>query len=199
MRKKLLIKWPTLLALRPRLTGQALPTKNGDARSVSGPTASWITFDSNERLFPSPCEPLWSFPWPAREGHPLLQLSCQRVVDSHTFQLAVVTPLYVDIKVHAESCVQAFLHGWPITRAVFCWRHLWDGAQHMLSKISWKVSPIAPSSLVTYLLRLMPPQSAISNRCQPSPKGKVRYTVPSFRRCHANPSRLNCLATAQSW
>ena len=110
--------------------------------------------------------------WPQLEFLALLEKDshscscpyCQRAVDARSVSGPTVTPLYVAINVHAESCVKAFLHGWPITRAVVCWRHFWDGAQHMLLKLSWKVIPNTPSSLVTYLLRLVPRRSAIPNQ-----------------------------------
>jgi hypothetical protein len=99
-----------------------------------------------------------------KDSHSCSFPHCQRAVDATSASGPTVTSIYVAINVNAESCIKAYLHGWPITRAVFCWRHFWDGAQHMLSKLSWKVIPNTPSSLVMYLLRLVPPRSAIPNQ-----------------------------------
>ena len=101
--------------------------------------------------------------------------SCQRAVDSHTFQLAAMTSLYVAIKVHAESCghdsqrkklkLSSMV---DLSRGLFSAEDICEMERNMLSTLSWKVNPTTPSSLVSYLLRLMPPQSAIPNRCRPN-------------------------------
>ena len=153
--------------LRPQLRDPLPSSKNGDARSVSGPTALWITFELNEMLFPScPCTILWLVPWPPREGRPLFSCpSCQRVIDSHTFQLARWLPwplsTYLVIKVHAESYghdsqrkklkLSSMLV--DLSRGLFSAKDICEMECNMLSTLSWRqVNPITPSSLAASLL-----------------------------------------------
>ena len=99
--------------------------------------------------------------------------SCQRAVDSHTFQLAAMTSLYVAIKVHAESCIHDSTRKKlklssmvDLSRGQFSREDICAMELSMLSSLSWKVNPITPSNLVSYLLRLMPPQSDIPLVCR---------------------------------
>ena len=95
--------------------------------------------------------------------------SRQRAVGRHTFQLASMTSLYVAIKVHAESCEKLRLSSMvDLSRGLFSAEDICEMERNMLSTLSWKVNPTAPSSLVMYLLRLMPPQSAIPSCCRPN-------------------------------
>ena len=59
LRRRLPRYWYSPALRGPRLTELRLPTKNGNTKSVSGPIASWITFESDKRLFHLH-EPLWS-------------------------------------------------------------------------------------------------------------------------------------------
>ena len=99
--------------------------------------------------------------------------SCQRAVDSHTFQLAAMTSLYVAIKVHAESCIHdssrkklKLSSMVDLSRGQFSREDICAMELNMLSSLSWKVNPVTPSNLVSYLLRLMPSQSDIPLACR---------------------------------
>ena len=99
--------------------------------------------------------------------------SCQRAVDSHTFQLAAMTSLYVAIKVHAESCIHdssrkklKLSSMVDLSRGQFSREDICAMELNMLSSLSWKVNPITPSNLASYLLRLMPSQSDIPLACR---------------------------------
>jgi hypothetical protein len=96
--------------------------------------------------------------------------SCQRAVDSRTFQLAAMTSLYMAVKLHAESACSASRKKpklssiVELSRGQFSASDICQMERDILSTLSWKVNPTTSSSLVSYLLRLMPPHSSIASR-----------------------------------
>mmetsp|Transcript_8548 Transcript_8548/g.14203 ORF Transcript_8548/g.14203 Transcript_8548/m.14203 type:complete len:359 (+) Transcript_8548:47-1123(+) len=99
--------------------------------------------------------------------------SCQRAVDSRTFQLSAMTALYMGIKIHAESSghdsqrkrlrLSSMV---DLSRGQFSAEDICKMERDMLAGLSWRVNPITPSNIVAYLLRLMPPHSQIPRQCQ---------------------------------
>lgn len=99
--------------------------------------------------------------------------ACQRAVDSRTFQLAAMTSLYVAIKLHAESNCQELPKKKlrlssvvELSRGQFTAEDICQMERDMLATLQWKVNPTTPSTIVTYLLRLMPPHEAVPSRCK---------------------------------
>jgi hypothetical protein len=101
--------------------------------------------------------------------------SCQRAVDSRTFQLSAMTALYMGIKIHAESSggdsqrkrlrLTSMV---DLSRGQFSAEDICQMERDMLAGLSWRVNPTTPSNVVAYLLRLMPPNSNIPKHCQPN-------------------------------
>lgn len=99
--------------------------------------------------------------------------SCQRAVDSRTFQLGAMTALYMGIKIHAESSghdsqrkrlrLSSMV---DLSRGQFSAEDICQMERDMLKGLSWRVNPTTPSMVVSYLLRLMPPHTHIPRECQ---------------------------------
>lgn len=107
--------------------------------------------------------------------------SCQRAVDSQTFQLAAMTSLYLAIKLHAESCGPESLDSEErrprrkklkltsfvdLSRGQFSAEDICSMERRMLATLNWKVHPTTPSSVVSFLLRLMPSHTAVPYVCR---------------------------------
>ena len=95
--------------------------------------------------------------------------SCQRSVDSRTFQLAAMTSLYLSIKVHGEvvSCSEddsymprrmkmKLVSFVDLSRGQFSEEDLCAMERKILVTLGWKVNPTTSSVVISHLLQLMP-------------------------------------------
>jgi Cyclin, N-terminal domain len=105
--------------------------------------------------------------------------SCQRAVDSSTFQLGAMTALYLAIKLHAETAedvphldekprrMKLRLHSFvELSRGQFSCEDIRSMERTMLTSLQWRVNPPTPMAVVSYLLRLMPKRSCIPLKCR---------------------------------
>lgn len=105
--------------------------------------------------------------------------SCQRAVDSSTFQLGAMTALYLAIKLHAETAedvphldekprrMKLRLHSFvELSRGQFSSEDIRSMERTMLTSLRWRVNPPTPMAVVSYLLRLMPKRSCIPLNCR---------------------------------
>lgn len=103
--------------------------------------------------------------------------SCQRAVDSSTFQLGAMTALYLAIKLHADPeddpveektnkrklRLFAFVE---LSRGQFTAEDIISMERKMLDTLQWRVNPPTPMTVVSHLLRLMPKRSLIPFHCR---------------------------------
>jgi Cyclin, N-terminal domain/Cyclin, C-terminal domain len=105
----------------------------------------------------------------------------QTHIDSHAFQLAAVSALYLTMKVHAMDD-GAISKNTPtiargrrkmrlssmveLSRGQFTADDICCMEGQILATLSWKVNPITTSNFVDNFLRLMPPHSMVSVDCQ---------------------------------
>jgi hypothetical protein len=105
--------------------------------------------------------------------------SCQRAVDSSTFQLGAMTALYLAIKLHAETAedvphldekprrMKLRLHSFvELSRGQFSSEDIHSMERTMLASLQWRVNPPTPMTVLSYLLRLMPQRSSIPFPCR---------------------------------
>jgi lipoyl(octanoyl) transferase len=105
--------------------------------------------------------------------------SCQRAVDSSTFQLGAMTALYLAMKLHAETAedvphldekpkrMKLRLHSFvDLSRGQFSSEDIRSMERTMLTSLQWRVNPPTPMTVVSYLLRFMPKRSCIPFHCQ---------------------------------
>ena len=103
--------------------------------------------------------------------------SCQRAVDSSTFQLGAMTALYLAIKLHAEAGedpldekprkLKLRLHSFvELSRGQFTAEDICTMELKMLGTLKWRINPPTPMTFVSYLLRLMPKRSCIPFHCR---------------------------------
>ena len=96
--------------------------------------------------------------------------SCQRSVDSRTFQLTAMTSLYLAMKLNSDNgsddCSSpsrrlrlfSFVE---LSRGQFCAEDISEMEKTILKELRWKVHPPTPMTFISYLLRLMPPHSTM--------------------------------------
>lgn len=104
--------------------------------------------------------------------------SCQRALNSSTFQLGAMTALYLAIKLHAEPGEDpleektkdrrklrlfSFVE---LSRGQFTAEDICSMERKMLETLQWRINPPTPMTVVSYLLRLMPKRSAIPFHCR---------------------------------
>jgi hypothetical protein len=105
--------------------------------------------------------------------------SCQRALDSSTFQLGAMTALYLAIKLHAETAedvphldekprrMKLRLHSFvELSRGQFSSTDICSMERTMLASLQWRVNPPTPMTVVSYLLRLMPKRSSFPFHCR---------------------------------
>jgi len=103
--------------------------------------------------------------------------SCQRALNSSTFQLGAMTALYLAIKLHAEPGddpleekttrrklrLFSFVE---LSRGQFTADDICSMERKILDTLQWKINPPTPMTVVSYLLRLMPKRSSIPFHCR---------------------------------
>jgi len=98
--------------------------------------------------------------------------TCQRSINSRTFQLAAMTSLYMAIKLHAKSSstnsrtrkrlkLSSFV---DLSRGQFRPADITAMETEILTKLQWKVNPTTATTLVSFFLRLLPPYSMVPYR-----------------------------------
>ena len=95
--------------------------------------------------------------------------SCQRSIDSRCFQLTAMTSLYLAMKVYSDNSDEAMspyrrlrLTSFvELSRGQFCAADITAMEEAILKELKWKVHPPTPMTAVSYLLRLMPPQTCV--------------------------------------
>lgn len=95
--------------------------------------------------------------------------SCQRNIDSRSFQLTAMTALYLAMKVYSDNSDEAvspyrrlrLTSFVELSRGQFCAEDITTMEAAMLKQLEWKVHPPTPMTAVSYLLRLMPPHTCV--------------------------------------
>jgi hypothetical protein len=102
--------------------------------------------------------------------------SCQRSIDSRTFQLTAMTSLYLAMKMYSDNSDE---HASPnrrmrltsfveLSRGQFCAEDIAQMEATILQELRWKVHPPTPMTAVSYLLRLMPSHASVPCSCRKS-------------------------------
>lgn len=102
--------------------------------------------------------------------------SCQRSVDSRSFQLTAMTSLYLAMKIYSDNSdeysspyrklrLSSFVE---LSRGQFTAEDITHMEQVILRELQWKVHPPTPMTSVSYLLRLMPPTTYVPYGSQKS-------------------------------
>lgn len=102
--------------------------------------------------------------------------SCQRSIDSRTFQLTAMTSLYLAMKMYSDNSdehvspyrrlrLTSFVE---LSRGQFCAEDICRMEGTILQELRWKVHPPTPMTTVSYLLRLMPSVTTIPFSCRKS-------------------------------
>jgi len=98
--------------------------------------------------------------------------SCKRQVNSHTYQLAAMTSIFMAVKIHAENGsdnntrvhrrqfkLSTFVE---LSRGQFDESDIYQMEQKVLKTLEWRVNPPTPTFFVAYLLNLMPDRSSVA-------------------------------------